>query len=327
MRSVFPSCVLVFGTLLPAQDPSPAPVHAELAAAKARLTQALQKTAGRPDTAFTAQWGPDGKGGEMMDALGPMGRDPGKATGSWHQDRLHVAFDGDHGDELVLAGRRTIARDANSEWKVRSGRFADGNTIPFVPDAALLLQELAGEELAVAHRTVGTLDDRPVEILTLTLAPEQVGEVLWAGALPPAAMGTNLGLLMLMGGNAQRRAAPLPDATVDLVAYVDPATDVVHKLHFRIWSKAMVGRGRQAVFVQGGVARVQFGGGGDDTDDEEVAPAKDAPPTDGSVRDEHHLPVRSRKNTMVADYTVRFTDHGSKAAPPLNDQQKRLLGL
>ncbi len=354
MRHLLPYVVVFAATLLPAQgtppappttptnpapaNPAPANTGEELAAAKARLTQALQKTAGRTDTAFAAQWGLDGKQPDQNDGLAMFVANQaaygsGKATGSWHADRLHVVFDGDQGDELVLAGRRMIARDANSEWKLRHERFADGNQVSFVPDAAALQQQLAAWELAVAHRTVGSLDDRPVEILTLTLTPEQVVEALWTGVLPPAlAMGSQAAMFrMVAAGNAQRRAPPSPDATVDLVAWVDPATDVVHKLHFRMWSKN-AGGGRQAVFVQGGgVARVQIGGvgvggGGDDNADEDEA-AKAGQPTDGSVRDENHLPVRSRKNMMVADYTVRFTDHGSKAAPQLSDAQKRLLGL
>ena len=117
-----------------------------------------------------------------------------------------------------------------------------------------------------------------------------------------------------------------PDASVDLVVWLDPATDLVQQLQFRCWSKTNVMRGGgNIVMAQGAVVQFQAQPAQKEAAEEE--PAKDAVPTDGSVLDDKGLPVRSRKDTMVTDYSLRLREHGKKAAPPLDDAQKRLLGL
>ena len=50
-------------------------------------------------------------------------------------------------------------------------------------------------------------------------------------------------------GGRRRSTAPAPDSAVDLAIHLDPATNLIHKLHFRGWTKEN----------QGGMARV--GGG------------------------------------------------------------------
>src|SRR5690349_9590445 len=187
MRSPFSPFVVVLGTTLlpalPAQTPSvtspqppaaaPAPADA-LAAAKQRLQQALQKTASTVDTAFSSVWGPgDDAKDPIQQFLTNKPATSSKVDGSWHANLFCATFDGDSADELIARGRRTIAKDGNNDWKLRSGRFADGNTSGFVPDPALLLQVLATADLTVKRAAVGTLDDRPIEILTVELSPEQ----------------------------------------------------------------------------------------------------------------------------------------------------------
>jgi hypothetical protein len=342
MRLLSACTLALLVATVPAQAPSPtpaapAPTQAAtsdaLAAAKQRLNNALRKASGQNDTAFTARWGPEGKKDDereraMAMFLGGATGGKGKVSGSWHADRMHLRFDGDEGDELVFAGRRTLAKDGKSEWRLRTGRFADGNTIGFAPDMALLLQLLAGWELAVTRHEAGSHNDRPVEILSVTLSPEQVAEAVWTGALPESLVqSAMMGFAMIAGvGGGARPAAPAPTATVDLALQFDPATGVIHQLHFRSWvaEDAMV-RGMGAVRIVRAAGAVQVVGGGDDEDGEEEKeePAADA---NAPLRYEHGLPLRPRKKTTVNDYVIELSNHGQIPAPELDALQRKLLG-
>ncbi|MFY9341078.1 MAG: hypothetical protein WAT39_01220 [Planctomycetota bacterium] len=335
MRSQLLPSALVLVALLPAQDTPPtapaSPAAAELAAAKTRLAAALAKTATVADTAFTVAWGADKKKKDNDNPFAALtgGRATGKVTGSWHRDELRLAFDGDNADELLIAGRRALAKDADSEWKLRSGRYADGNKLDFVPDPSLLLQQLAAWDLAVTQRTAGSLDDRPVEIVSATLSPEQAAEAVWSGLLPEAITQASGGVMrfaaIAAGGGGARPAPPAPTTTIDVAFHLDPGTNLIHQVQFRGWTKADGRMGAAGQFVVVGRAvNVAGGGGGDEEEEEEDAkaePAKDAP-----LVYENGLPVRPRKKTSVCDCTVRLADHGKKAAAELTDAQKKLLG-
>jgi hypothetical protein len=352
MRAMLPlssSCVLLLSaSLLTAQSASPAPAPAaqapgatapaagELAAAKTRATAALQKSAALADTAFALKWGPDKKKKDDGNPLAAMlGRNSsGATTGSWHEDRQRVVFDNDNDDELLLIGRRTLARDGTTEWRLRNGRFADGNQATWVPDVPLLLQQLAAMDLAVAHRAPGALDDKPVEVITATLTPEQTAQLVWAGALPDAVVsadssGRIVRMAMMAGGagaaGGARPPAPVPTATVDVALHVDPGTNLVHKLHFRSWVKADAAGMPGVVMVAGGAGRVAVGGGGDEDDAEEDEAKADAEAA-APLAYENGLPKRSRKKISVNDVVVTLREHGKTAAAPLTDEQKKLLG-
>jgi hypothetical protein len=330
-RSVW--LALLCANLVPAQEKpaAAAPASAEaLAAAKQKLTAALQKTAALQDTGYRAKWGADrkkkGEPNPMEVAFGSAST--GSVEGSWHADRQHFVFKNDNNDEVVVAGRRSIAKDDQRDWRLRPGRFADGSALGFVPDVPLLLQQLANWDLAVVQRAPGALDDRPVEVISVTLNPDQVGEAVWAGLIPESVVSPMMmGGIMRFGGGA--RPAPTPPlATVDLAVTIDPGTSLVHQIQFRGWTKQnAMGKAAGGVFVVqagGGGAVTMTGGGGDDDDDDDEAKtetAKAAPMTW-----ENGLPVRPRKKTTVMDYTVRLLDHGSVKAPELSDEQKKLLG-
>lgn len=321
---------IVFASLLPAQEPDRP--SDPLQAARPRLLAALQKTGAAVDTKFTAAWAEDGKkkddGNQVIFAMGTPGE--GKTTGTWHPGLVHVQFDGDTGDELLVAGPRTLAKAKDKGWVLRRGRFADGNSVEFVPDPAVLLELLASWDLAVVHREVGSLDDRPMEFLTVALTAEQVGEAIWSGAVP-AALQANGGvnpfaIVMAMRNGGARPPAPTPTSTVDLAIALDPATGLVHQLQFRSWTKqdpnAMGGR---VVMIRAGAGGVQVDN--DDGDEEEGDDAKEAAAKEGPQQYANALPVRPRKKTTVVDYTVRLLDHGKVKAPELDDAQKRLLRL
>lgn len=330
MRIFLSSCAVLFtASVLAAQTDAP-PAAADLAAAKKRLSAALQKCSELTDTAFAMQWGPNTKKKADDDPFQKMlkMRNSGDTRGSWHQDLMRVAFDNDQHDELLVAGRRTLAKDDGHDWQLRAGRFADGNTVAFVPDVALLLQRLASWDLAVTRRSVGALDDRPVELITVALGPDQVAEAVWAGLLPEAISsmsGSAQVLRFAVAGAAAggRPAATAPTTTIDLVVYLDPGTNLIHRLHFRGWTKqdAMAGMaGGGLIVAQGAAVRVGRAGGAEDEDEhDDVDP--DAP-----LVYESGLPVRPRKQTTVCDVVVGLSDHGHVVAPPLSAEQKQLLG-
>jgi hypothetical protein len=343
MRLLHACTLALLAAAVPAQAPSPSPTTPPpaadaLVAAKQRLRLSLEKAGALRDTAFAAQWGPDTKKGDEADPMvamilgGPSGK--GKVTGSWHQDRVHLAFDGDEGDELVLVGRRMLAKDGKSEWRLRGNRFADGNETGFLPDVPLLLQLLAGWDLAVTQREVGAKDDRPIEILSVTLSPEQVAEAVWSGAVPESLVQSLGGVMAFrmvggIGGGGGRPAATAPTATVDLAIQLDPATSVIHQLHLRSWVEdgAMPGAmGAVRVFRAGAAVRVVGGGDDDEKDAADAEQEQPEPDANAPLRYEQGLPLRSRKKTSVNDYRIDLREHGQRTAPALDALQQKLLG-
>ena len=339
MQFLLASCALVLVTsLVTAQSASPAPTpSAELAAAKARVAGALQKGSQLTDTAFVMKWGPDKKKKGGDDAFARMmgASLSGETKGSWHRDLLHVAYEGENDDELLLAGGRMLAKDGTNDWRLRAGRFADGNTVNFVPDVPRLLQQLATWDLAVTNRAVGSLDDRPIEIVTVALNAEQVTEAIWAGLLPEAIVtqnGVSGARVFRMaagvgGGGGARPAATPPETTIDLAIHLDPATNVIHQLHFRGWTQENAGGGAGlVVFAGGGGARVAGAGGDEEEEEDEAKEAKAEAGTAVPLTYENGLPVRPRKKTSVTDVVVKLSQHGTQAGPALTDAMKKLLG-
>ncbi|MGK0517442.1 MAG: hypothetical protein ACJAUC_000120 [Planctomycetota bacterium] len=322
---VISSCLLP--ATLCAQD-TKAPVDPAIAAKvalKKRLTRALTKTAKTADTGFTIKWGPDKKAKENNPFAAMMGQAAsGNVTGSWHEGRTHIQFGGDETDELLLAGGNMIARDKDRDWCLRSGHFADGNKVTFVPNAHALLQQLASWPLAVTRREAGAYKDRPVEVVSVTLNAEQVGELMWSGSLPESLSQGNFGQVIniVMGGNAGRRAATPPNTTIDLAISLDPGTNLVHQIRVRAWTEANQNGGVFA-FAAGRVAVGQAVG----DDDEEAEPNEDEDEAEDNKPLEYSkgLPKRSRKKTSVANFTLSLENHGQQAKPQLNDRQQSLL--
>lgn len=306
--------------------PSPEPKADDSAHAgtKKRLQAALQTSAETTDTAFVIEWGPD----QAARPQNPFGRllggvNSGKATGSWHKELRSVKFDGDEEDQVLVAGARTIARDATRDWCVRSGRYADGNRLNYVPDPQALLAQLAAWPLAVTQRSAGAIDDRPVEIISVTLNPDQIGELLWSGSLPETmANGLTSVLRIAAGGRGQnlRTAATPPDVTVDLAIAIEPGANRVHEIRGRAWKKAQGRRGGVIAFPAG---RVQVLGG-QANDDEEGDDEQEVDPKAPLVY-ENGLPKRPRKKMTITNFRLGLSAHGQTEPEVLNDRQKRLL--
>lgn len=306
-----------------------------LAAGRDKLAKALAKAAATVDTSFCAEWSvasPKAKADPIAVFLTNKAGSAaaGKVQGSWHDGLVHVTSDAPAKDELLVAGRRQLAKDKDTDWVLRSGRHADGSDSGYVPDVALLLQQLATWNLAIVNRSVGSLDDRPIEIYSVTLDPDQVTAAAWADLVPDALITAANPLAQIVrfqaagAGAAARPAVPKPQATVDLAIFVDPSTSTVHKLHFRSWSKSdprMAGMAGGALVVRGGAFQVL--NAGDDEENEETAEQDENAPlqfVDG-------LPQRPTDKMTVRDYVVELSGHGQTAAPALTDAQRRLLGL
>lgn len=324
--AVFAVCI---ASLAIAQDQKP-PVD-PLVQARTRVRTALEKTAATADTAFRASWAPNQRkqDAQKVQAIMLSGSNEGTIGGSWHPGLVSCKFDGDQADELLVAGRRTLARAKDQEWTLRRGRFADGNTLDFVPDPDLLLEQLATWDLAVVRREVGSLDDRPMEIVTVALSPDQVGAAVWSGLVPGALAGSNslnaFAMLLAARKGGARPAATPPASTVDLAITLDPATGLVHQLQFRSWTKQDARQGNMVIAQGGGVVQVAQGGQGDAQEEE---PAEgEAGKAPAPMQYENGLPVRPRAKQSVMDYTVRFSEHGKRAAPTLSAAQKKLLRL
>lgn len=318
--SVLSASLLV--AILPGQTPTQDPAPAPKAATKKRLSAALEKTASLSDTAFTIKWGPDkkvNKNNPFAQLLGQ--RSSGKVNGSWHKGQRALKFGGNEKDELIFRGGRMLARDDKRDWCLRSNHWADGNKIDHVPDPQSLVQLLATWPLAVTNRTAGAFNDRPVEIISVTLNEEQVGELLWSGSLP-ATLATSQSNVFriaqrLGGGGRGRTAATPPDVTIDLAIALDPGTNLVHEIRVRAWTPND-GNNNLGVFVVGGAV-------GGAVDDEEEEEEEEEPDENTPLVYENGLPKRPRKKVSVANFTLTLKDHGSHAAAELNERQLRLL--
>lgn len=310
------TAILLLAALLPAQDApkQPAPPNA---ASEAKVGKALRATAESKNTAFDAAWGPERpKQGETALPSALLDRMGGKVSGAFFADRLAVVFDNQERDELLQVGRHTLARSGGGDWRLRKERYADGNAAEFVPDPPLLLRMLSSFELPLTKSAVAAIDDRPVEIASATLTPEQIGELIFAGALPkPFAATTSVRM-----GAAGRAAASPPEATVDLAITFDPATGIVHRVHLRTYSKA---RGGAMVMIggRGGRGQVASVVEPEKKEDQAVEPLPGKP-----MEYIEGLPVRPSSGMMVTNFEVRLHDHGRVAVPVLDDQQQRLLG-
>lgn len=109
---------------------------------------------------------------------------PGTASGSLHEDMLVVGAPSAAGIEMVQVGPQVIARRTGSDWGRVDRLELEQNGVAFTPDPRLLLRTLAECPFAVRDRSIGELDGRPVELVSLELPPESAGRLHRAGAIP-----------------------------------------------------------------------------------------------------------------------------------------------
>lgn len=304
-------------------------LHAQDAAAKAapkqadqRLQKSLATMAQLPSCAFSTvlswQQG-DGKKprGAQVVLLGGGGRllragAEERVKGVSRGGVLGATCSGDN--EVVFAGRRQIARVENGDWKLRDQCLAGGQDLPFVLDPQLLFDRLLALGPEVTHAEVGTWNDRPIEILTVTVEGDDAVELLWSGALPE--QGGGLGGIMIVNQGG-RKAVPKPDVVIDLAFFVDPATRLVHELKVRSYAEAGA-KGARIVAIGGPGGGFHIGGEEEEEEEEQEATAPAF---------EDGLPVRDTEDRVVQKLDVTFTDHGEAPLPELDETARRLLGL
>jgi len=178
----------------------------------------------------------------------------------------------------------------------------------------LLLRLLASLDLSLTQRSVASLDNRPVEIVSATLTPMQIGELIFAGALPRPVAPTRS---VAVGAGGRAPASP-PEVTVDMAIAFDPSTGLVHRVQCRTYSKT----GGGATGMGGAGAR----GPVPTTAEPEKKEGGAEPMPGATVEYVDGLPVRPREGLLVTNFEMRLHDHGKVPVPVLDDQQQRLLG-
>lgn len=234
-----------------------------------------------------------------------------RTQGVWSEGRLHATVA--DGVEAVTAGRRTIVRKKGGAWVRRHDKLADGESMPFVFDPDAFFPVLVDADLEVLRAEVGTLDDRPIEIVTMHAACDAAGELIWAGVVPEGDDTSGMVMFRMGGGGA----APKDDVELDLAFFIDPATKRLLRVRLACYRKPAMG---------GFVVALGGGAGGDEEEEE-------AEPDDGKphpLRFKDGLPIRSKRkseNWTKVHYDVTFAEHGTAAATPLDERARHLLGL
>lgn len=300
-----------------AQGPAEKP---DLKSKQALLVKACATMAELPSGAFTTELKSDSPMARAMRGAGGGGDTKTTVAGAWGQGLLSASCD-DGADELVFAGRRMIARENKGAWKLRHGVLLDGRPLPAVIDPSAAFAVLAQAKLEVIHSEVGSFDDRPVEIVTARAEGDVARDLRHAGILPEGADPSNGGM-MVFGGRAgaagARRVAPQIDVDADLAFFIDPATQRVHQLRIKSYTKG----GAMAFRVVVAGAGAAPAGEDEESDDEETD-------TKAPLQFKNGLPVRRVKKdqTSVNTYDVKLKDHGKATLPELDESAKALLGI
>jgi hypothetical protein len=292
--------------------------------AQVRLDKALAQAAAATNGTFAARWDvtPGGNGIIVVFAGRPGAAQPEascKATGCWQDDLLSVHFDsGDH--EVLQRGRRTVVRSGKGAWVLSRDRMPDGSSRPFIPDPSQLAVLLTQVHAKVTHREVGTVDERPMETLTVILSGDDAVTAMLSGLLPPV----NSGMIMFAMG-----AAPPPQPTlIDLAFSLDPATATLHRIEVRIHSDASAqaaGAGRVRVLAAGGGAVVaQQAEQAEEEDTGKLTFTEAVKQVPDKFQD--GLPVRKLKDCNTTRFTLRVSDQGSTKAPAVDAAAAALLG-
>lgn len=247
--------------------------------------------------------------------------------GVWTPEVLYVT----HEDQPMVFANRRMVTEGDDGWVLRQGHTAGGFSAPLVLDPGLWFTLLSNMDLEVTHSDVGSLDDRPVQRLSVTLDADQVAQLDWAGQLPAntgdllgggAAMFQAIAVNLAAGaGGAAPKNAPVPERMLDLVFVLDPASNTIHEVQARQHDKTPEGMGGAMIMVNGG-GIVQQGGDDDDEEDEEEAEGDEPQFKDGfPVR-----PKKQRKKLSSCGWVVRFSDHGAAKLPEIPGAARKLLG-
>lgn len=225
----------------------------------------------------------------------------------------------DDADQLVIRGRRMIAKNDDTDWALRRGKLANGRTLPFLFDPQLFFSTLSQLPIKVMHKEVGTANNKPVETYTFSVTGDRAQNLLWAGAIPEPSGGSSTGavqMVMVGGGGAFAARPAKGKVTIDVAVSLDPATSLVHAVKIRTYSKGTAFA--RAVIVGGGFGQKE-------EEEEEEEEEKEFDPQNPKFK--HGLPVRKKKDKTFMKFDIQLKQHNSAVLPDLDARARALLNL
>jgi hypothetical protein len=234
VSTCFAAAVLTVPTL--AQEPGP---KANLTAKQALLQKVLRKMDSLPSCTFTAKVQNTRLVG-AADAARPGAAPPAQlqaagfavatsaanavmnVEGGWGADLLWASAN-EGKDQVLWHGRRMVGRQGEEPWRLRQGVVGNGTRMPKLFDPETFFQALLHSKLDVIHADVGALEDRPVEIVTVSLTGDDSYDVLWSGLVPDATTNSYLGTRSALAPAARAR----PEIEVDIARPGDVARAAV----------------------------------------------------------------------------------------------------
>jgi hypothetical protein len=336
-RSVLVALACLAGASAPSQEKPQG-----FAAERALLQRMIDRMSALPACTFTVQQeqvrqnpaggavagapvavGAAGGGAVLAVAAGGVPAVPSPVAGGWG-DGLLWASANDGQDLAVWHGRRAIARQGKEGWRPRQGVLGNGLPLPRPLDPETFFLALQHGKLEWIHSEVGSLDDRPTQILTGHAAGDDAYDLVWAGLFADTATSNR-------GTSAARLGRAKPDIDIDVAVWIDPATARAQQIKIRCYSRLMTAaQGVLAARALGGAAPpaapapAETPAKGDPVKSDTVA-KKDQPE---KLTFANGLPVREPKDqvpVMLVSYDVVF---GAPGAPPaLDDAARAMLGL
>ena len=279
-----------------------------------KLQAELALTAKTVDTAFTVR---------LRESGAPISSNRGQkppervvtTAGSFHRDLQVLTIEEGKTVHLLQAGRHSIVRADAEGWRL--GVKDPDNHMPlrFVADPQRLLRILSSMKLKVVARSIEQLRGRTCELVSVSLDPKQVEEMVFADVV--VAAGLN-GKAMRDALAKQGSAVNMPPVTYDLVIAIDVRRRVVSSINLRSIAEPVdMDRMMQLLMRKGGAGAADE----DEVEDPKAPHAKVAP-----LRYIMGMPKRSVDGMYVVTLDVDLRDHGKVEPPALDEQQRRLLG-
>ena len=284
--------------------------------ADALLRKACQTMQQQTAITFTTSESQDAAMTRRFRHMMPQSAEPTEVKVRQTPGLIHAEIGDD--EEILIAGRRCIARSGDGAWELRKGTTTRGLPLPFLFDPELLFEVLDGlpeAARAVQRSEAAKLGDRNLQLVSLTLEGKEAKNLARSGLLPRMAGGP----MLLMGGMG-RQMQEGGAMTIDAALWVDPETGLVHKLCLRALSTS----------AMPGNVQIRMGGpGGEEVEAEaeEETPVqeKDA---QGQRIYKAGLPVRAvGKDQSVLEFEVRFSGFGLTKSPELSSEASKLLRL
>jgi hypothetical protein len=316
----------LFPFALAAQDDTAAAAKPEQANPKEALAAAVKRMAKLNGVAFRTTEAQNSAmsrniAKQMGGLGGMMGGGDTSVRGTWFGGILRATMN-DDADEILTYRGRMVARNDDVSWKLRRNRLASGGKMPFVLDPGRFfeaLQALPASALSVKNHKASTYKDKAVLIIGITLEGEDAQDFALSGALPAVSSGMGGMMMMMRGGGG---TAQLPDITVDLALYVEPATGYIHKVKSRSYQQSTGGGGGFQIKVQGDGGG--FGAEQEEEEEEEVKEKDDS----GKRIYKRGLPVRRLGDDLSRMvYDVIFTKHDHAVPLKLDPEAKKLLKI